>query len=180
MTGAPWEDPSGFRDIGPPEVDGISPLKIKDLACPTWGLGKSTATDGGVTLTIGPPWLPLIVPPMEIFSLDPIWASACTGIFSGAYGFTTFDLFDPPIALSPATWLAPPTPTPVPAPAYPTTVPKQTTPLAKTAKPASLPNPVAPPAKTGDPGGENSTPPPVAASADPIDSTALPGNSTEG
>ena len=178
MIGEPWDDPSALRDLGFEEADAISPLDVKDLACPTWGLGKSTGTDGSVTLTIGPPWLPLIVPPMEIFSLDPIWASACTGIFSGANGFTTFDLFDPPIALTPATWLTPPTPTPIPAPSYLTTVPKQTTSPAKTAKPASLPSPIVPPAKTGDPGGENSTPPPVAASADPIEPIALPGSST--
>ena len=48
-----------------------------DLACPTWGLGRSTSADGSVITTIGPPWLPLIAPPMELFSLDPTWASLC-------------------------------------------------------------------------------------------------------
>ncbi|KAL9066670.1 MAG: hypothetical protein Q9161_007429 [Pseudevernia consocians] len=174
MIGSPWYDPSGLRDIGPPEADGISPLDIKDLACPTWGLGKSTSTDGSVILTIGPPWLPLIVPPMELFSLDPAWASGCTGIFSGADAFTTFDLFDPPIALTPAAWLIPPTPTP----ANPTTVPDQTAPSANAAKPANLPNSADPPAKTRDSGSDSPTPSPNTATSDPVESTALLGVST--
>lgn len=177
MIGERWGDPSALIDIGPGEEEGISPLDIKDLACPTWGLGKSTSTDGSVILTIGPPWLPLIVPPTEIFSLYPTWASACTGIFTGANGLTTFDLFDPPIALTPTAWLVPPTPSAVAAPADPTTVLEQTASSAKAAKPASLPNPGAPPAKTKDPGGDSTTPSPVEASADPVESTALPGNS---
>lgn len=177
MIGERWGDPSALRDIGPGEEEGISPLDIKDLACPTWGLGKSTSTDGSVILTIGPPWLPLIVPPTEIFSLDPTWASACTGIFTGANGLTTFDLFDPPIALTPTAWLVPPTTSAVAAPADPTTVLEQTTSSAKAAKPASLPNPGAPPAKTRDPGGDSPTPSPVEASADPVESIALPGSS---
>ena len=178
MIGAPWEDPGRLSDFGGVEEDGISPLDVKDLACPTWGLGKSTATDGSVTITIGPPWLPLIVPPMEIFSLDPTWASACTGMFSGAYGLTTFAIFDPPIALTPSALLVPPTPTPIPAPADPTTVPQRTTPSEESAKPASLPNPVAPLTKTRDPGEENPTPSPVEASADPVEPIALPGSPT--
>ena len=178
MIGEPWEDPGHLSDFGGEEEDGISPLDVNDLACPTWGLGKSTATDGSVTVTIGPPWLPLIVPPMEIFSLDPTWESACTGMFSGAYGLTTFAIFDPPIALTPGSLLVPPTTTPIPAPADPTTVPQQTTSSEESAKPASLPNPLAPPTKTRDPGGENPTPSPVEASADPVEPIALPGSPT--
>ncbi len=178
MIGEPWQDPGYLADFGAEEDDGISPLNVKDLACPTWGLGKSTSTDGSVILTIGSPWLPLIVPPTEMFSLDPTWASICTGIFSRAYGLTTFDLFDPPIALTPTAWLIPPTPAPVPAPADPTTVPEQTTPSAKAAKPASLPNPADPPAKTRDPGIDDPTPSPNIAPADPVESVVLPSSST--
>lgn len=177
MIGERWADPAAeIGEFGAVEGDGISPLDVKDLACPTWGLGKSLSA-GTTVLTIGSPWLPLIVPPTEIFSLDPTWASACTGIFTGANGFTTFDLFDPPIALTPKAWLVPPTSSPVAAPADPTTVLKQTASSAKAAKPASLPNPAAPPAKTRDPAGDSPIPSPVEASADPVESIALPGSS---
>ncbi len=117
-------------------------------------------------------WLPLIVPPVNIFSLDPTWSSVCTGIFSDNFGLTTFALFDPPIALTPAPLLLP---TP---PARPTTsVPEQATPSREAAKPASLPNDPAAPAKTGDPGKETATKPPAIASADPAGSASLPENS---
>ena len=170
-VGDVWQDPSGIEhyDSGPD----IFPLQIKDLACPTWGLGKSTSADGTVITTIGPPWLPLIIPPIAMFSLDPIWAAMCTGVASDSYGIVTLGLFDPPIALTPASLLAPvpparPTPTPVPTPADPTTIPVQATSYAEAAKPASLPNdPAAPPAKTRDPGKDSPTQSPAIASADP-------------
>ncbi len=185
MIGAPWLDPGHLSDFGAEEDDGISPLDVKDLACPTWGLGKSLSA-GTTVLTIGPPWLPLIVPPIEILSLDPTWASACTGIFSGANALSTFAIFDPPIALTPATRLVPdPTSAPVAAPANPTTMSEQTTLSAEAAKPVSLPNPAAPASKTRD-SGKDPTPLPVVASADtvepiaphggPTSSTAYPGN----
>ena len=148
MIGAPWVDPSDLRDIGPSEEEGIAPLNVKDLACPTWGLGKSLSS-GTALLTIGPPWLPLIVPPKEVLSLDPTWASACTEIFSGANGLTTFAIFDPPIALTPSAWLVDPTSAPVAAPASPTTISEQTTLSPEAAKPAPPPlNPAAPASKT--------------------------------
>ncbi len=158
-AGEIWEDPSAIPDEDDPDgfEAGIAPLHIQDLACPTFGLGRSTSADGTVITTVGPPWLPLIVPPMNIFSLDPIWAALCTGILADSWGQTAFALFDPPIALTPASLLAPtpktrPTPTPVPIPADPTTVPVRATPSAVAAKPPSLPNdPVSPPVRTGDP-----------------------------
>lgn len=160
-AGEIWEDPSAIPNPDDPDAfeDGITPLNIQDLACPTFGLGRSTSADGTVITTVGPPWLPLIVPPMNIFSLDPIWAALCTGILGDSWGQTPFALFDPPIALTPAPSLlsAPkirptPMPTPVPIPAGPITVPGRATPSAETAKPASLPNdPVSTPVRTGDP-----------------------------
>lgn len=177
MIGERWSDPAdAIGEFGAVEEDGISPLNVKDLACPTWGLGKSLSA-GTTVLTIGSPWLPLIVPPTEIFSLDPTWASACTGMFTGANGFTTFDIFDPPVALTPAAWLVPPTSSPVAAPADPTTVREPTASSIKVPKPASLPNSAAPPAKTRDPGGDSPTPSPIEVSADPVESVALPGTS---
>ena len=174
-VGEIWQDPSEIAnpDAGLAPVAGIAPLEIKDLACPTWGLGTSTSADGTVVTTIGAPWLPLIIPPTNIFALDPIWAATCTGMFSDSFAVTTFALFDPPIALTPAALLVPtprarPTPTPIPTPADPTTVPLQASPSVNAAKPAPLPNdPAAPPAKTGDPGEDSPTQGPVKPSADP-------------
>lgn len=173
-----WEDPTG--DAVVPIAEGIAQLKIKDLMCPTWGLGMSTSANGTVITTIGPPWLPLIIPPMEIFSLDSEWSSACTALYSDQIVLDTFALFDPPIALTPAPLLlpTPPTrPTPAPAPAGPTSVPEQAKPTTEAAKPASLPNDPAAPAKTGDPGKNALTQSPDIASPDPVGSADLPENS---
>ena len=158
-VGEIWEDPSAIANPDDPDalLDGIAPLEIQDLACPKFGLGRSTSADGTVITTVGPPWLPLIVPPMNIFSLDPIWAALCTGVLADSWGETAFALFDPPIALTPASLLLPtsetrPTPTPVPIAAGSTTVPERATPSVGAAKPASLPNdPVSTPVRTGDP-----------------------------
>ncbi len=52
-VGEVWEDPSGI-----PSYDiaaGIAPLDVRDLICPTWGLGTSTSADGTVITTIGSP-----------------------------------------------------------------------------------------------------------------------------
>ena len=94
----------------------IAPLTIRDLACPSWGLGKSTSSNGDVITTIGPPWLPFVVPPKEAFSLNPTWASFCTGVVDKFSDFKSFALFDPPIALAPGLGL-------VPAPAMPVVAP---------------------------------------------------------
>lgn len=154
-VGEVWHDPSGV--FNEPIENGINQLDLKDLACPTWGLGKSTAANGTVITTIGPPWLPLIVPPFDLFSLDPTWAALCTGILTDQFDLTTFALFDPPIALTPAAVLAStplvlPTRTPVPTPADPTTVPDPVKSSSTAAKPASILNdPVAAPATTEKP-----------------------------
>ena len=71
MIGKRCYDPNGLEEIGAIEGDGISPLDGKDLASPTWGLGASTSTNSSKIPTIGPPWLSLIVPPIEMFFLDP-------------------------------------------------------------------------------------------------------------
>ena len=177
MVGEVWEDPGHLSDFGGEDGDGISPLDVKDLACPTWGLGKTTAADGTVTLTIGPPWLPLIVPPQEMFTLDPTWASACTGIFTGAYELTTFALFDPPIALTPTPLLLP-TPIASPTPTDPTKVSERPSNSAVAARPASLPNDPAIPATTGNPERESPKPSPATGfgDADPGPPASKPGS----
>lgn len=117
---------------------------MKDLACPTWGLGRS---NGNVVTTIELPWLPLTGPPTEAFYLDPTWASLCTRINNDVYILTTFAIFDPPSAFTPASVLVPaplvavvaPTVTPAPNRADSTIVPdKQGAPLTEVTKPVPL------------------------------------------
>ena len=55
-------------------------LNVADLECPTFGLGPGTDTDGKPCRTTGPRYLPLIVPPPQVLSLDPEWLKACTGL----------------------------------------------------------------------------------------------------
>ena len=156
-----WQDPAG--DYWAPIL--LAPLAIKDLACPTWGLRISTSTDGTVITTIGPLWLPLIILPMQAFSLDPTWAVVCTGILTDPSTLSTFGLSDPPIALTPGLGLVPQPISSVVAPmslpaanvADPTMV--QDSPLAPSAlvaKPASWPaDPAGSSARTGDPVGDS-------------------------
>lgn len=116
---------------------------------------------------------------MNIFTLDPIWSSLCTGIFSDSFGLIIFALFDPPIALTAAPLLLPTPfarPTPASATADPTSVSKQTKPSTEAAKPASLPNDPVAPAKTGDPGKNTPAQSPGIGSADPAGSANLPEN----
>ena len=80
-------------------------LNVADLECPTFGLGPGTGKDGKPCRTIGPPYLPLIVPPPQVLSLDPGWLKACTGLLSYAVGLSSFAIYDPPIALQPASGL---------------------------------------------------------------------------
>ena len=94
--------PEGF-------VGEAKPLKIADLQCPTFGLGTGTSADGVVYTTVGPPWLPIIIPPREVFTLDPTWEKVCTELAS-YYVFESFAIFDPPYALSPESYLVAPSP----------------------------------------------------------------------
>ena len=159
-VGDVWQDPI---------TDGTSiisaPFVINDLACPTWDLETNTSADGTGITTIGPPWLPLIIPPIQIFSLNPTWASICTAILTDQLALVTFALFDPPIALTPGLGLVP---QPVPSVVAPTSLPASNVADATTvqdtaaassiavAKPASSPaDPAGSPARTGDPVGNS-------------------------
>ena len=160
-VGDVWQDP--IQDPNSPIFS--APLAIRDLACPTWGLGRNTNANGTVITTIGPPWLPLIIPPIQAFTLDPTWASICTGILTDPFELTTFALFDPPIVLTPGLGLVPqpvasvvaPTSLPALNVADPTTLQDKTlAPSTSVAKPASSPaNPAGSPARTGDPVGNS-------------------------
>ena len=90
-------------------VGQAEPLKIADLQCPTFGLGIGTSADGSVYTTVGPPWHPIIIPPREVFTLDPTWESVCTELAS-YYVFESFAIFDPPYALAPESYLVAPSP----------------------------------------------------------------------
>lgn len=69
-------------------------LNVAELECPTAGVG-STLVNSNTYTTIGPPWLPYIVPPLEISTLQPIWSSQCVGRFPNEI----IGVFDPPRAL---------------------------------------------------------------------------------
>ena len=98
--GSTYTDPN--VDDGPDGFVGrAEPLKVADLQCPTFGLGVGTSADGSVYTTVGPPWLPIIIPPPEVFTHDPVWESICTDLAS-YYVFYSFAILDPPIALTPA------------------------------------------------------------------------------
>lgn len=90
-------------------VGHAKPLNIADLQCPTFGLGIETSADGSLHTTVGPPWLPVIIPPPEVFTLDPMWSSLCTDLAS-YYVFESFAIFDPPFALAPESYLVAPSP----------------------------------------------------------------------
>ena len=129
-------------------------LLLKDLACPTWGMGFITSADGSLVATVGSPYLPLIVPPAQAFTLDPTWSAMCTGLMTDLFEGGTFMIFDPPTALTPASnMVAAPKSTPAMTKASPTTAPEsQPTASAVPVKPAPPPtNHEAPPAETGDP-----------------------------
>ena len=100
-VGQEWNDPQGF--IGPIFIGSAAPLKIPELECPTFGVGKATDldTEGKARTTVGPPWLPLIIPPNEALALDPEWSRLCPGILSYSLGMKSFAIFDPPRALVP-------------------------------------------------------------------------------
>ena len=121
-----WTDWSSVVAVG--DIGYHFPLEVKDLECPTWGLGRSTLVNGAVTTTIGPPFLPLIKPMMQAFTLDPSWSAACTGLLTDAFAGLAFEIFDPPMALTPGVALVPapnqnPATTPHPSDAGPITTP---------------------------------------------------------
>lgn len=93
----------------------VKPLDLADLACPTFGVGKSTAPDGTVETTFGAPYLPIIVPPKQLTTLDSLWQKSCTEILSVGEFLKSFAIVDPPRILQPAAALGPASPADVPA-----------------------------------------------------------------
>lgn len=113
--GAEYKDPNG-QFLGWPFIGDKKPLDIRDLACPTFGLGRATGADGSVTTTYGPPYLPIIIPPLQILTLDPSWQKSCgSSILHNAPGLKSYGIIDPPRILTPADALGPAAPATVPA-----------------------------------------------------------------
>ena len=181
--GEGWQDWSTVAAVGDPGM--LYPLDVKDLACPTWGLGRSTEADGTVVTTIGPPFLPLIGPMMQAFALDPIWSALCTGMLTGPFAEITFEIFDPPSALTPAMAMVPasdrnPATAPHPSDAGPTTTPDPQVPgPTGIASPASSPV-LAPalPTNSGDPTDNSVGVPPSPSLPEPSKSPDPPSDGT--
>ena len=132
---------------------------------------------GTVFPTVGPPFLPLIIPPAQAFTLDPTWSALYTALMNDVFESGTFWIFDPPTVLTPASnMMAPPRSTPAVAQASPTTAPEsQPTASAVPVQPASPPaDHEAPPAETGDPvvGSRASSNSPASVKPSPIVSDA--------
>ncbi len=103
-------------------------LDLADLACPTFGVGKSTGHDGTMTLTYGAPFLPIIIPPKQLTTLDPVWQKSCTDILSTGEFLISFAIVDPPRILKPAAVMGPTSPAKVPAIETPVLQPLRTKP----------------------------------------------------
>lgn len=103
--GANWFDANGV--IGGMFLGTAKPWNFAATTSPTWGVGLRTRDNGGVYYTIGSPFLPLIIPPPQLLSLDPEWISYCTGSMSYSPGLTSLALLDPPEILTPVTALTP-------------------------------------------------------------------------
>ena len=175
---------SDFNEMSVGLLGVMNPLVIKDLACPTWGVGMSTSADGTLVPTVGSPFLPLIIPPTEAFTLDPTWSAICTRIMNDPLQSGTFMIFDPPTVLTPASnMVAPPRYTPAVAQASPTTAPEsQPTASAILGKPASPPtNHGGPPVETEDPvvGSKASSTGPATAEPSPLISDPSPGGPSD-
>lgn len=131
--GSKWYDANGV--IGGVFVGTVKPWNFAAATSPTWGVGIRTSDNGDVYYTIGPPFLPLIVPPPQLLSLDPEWRSYCTGFLSNSPGLASFAVLDPPEILTPVAAL---TPAEVPAEETPIlAVPARITPAAQLVKPTS-------------------------------------------
>lgn len=102
------------------------PLKVADLACPTWGIagtsglwiyGHKGKEDTTVFVTtIGSPFHPIIIPPSNLLSFDTAWGKCSSfpdavqlGKADGTGGNLRFEIFDPPRVLTPVAALVPTT-----------------------------------------------------------------------
>ena len=110
---------ASFDNWARPDVKSYTkPLKVADLACPTWGLKDSHDKDPYRYTTVGAPFNPIIVPPSQLISLDSEWLQ-CTsypgvvwvGGDKGICQSLRNEIFDPPRQLTPVAALLPATET---------------------------------------------------------------------
>ena len=160
-VGGEYRDPSHNLGVN---LGIFKALNVADLECPTFGLGLATGTDGTVRTTVGPPYLPIIIPPPQALTLDPDWQKQCTGYQSaleGDPGFS-FAIFDPPHALTAAGALIPSDPGGGNSPPDVSAIPTKSTPAAPdpTLEPPQVPTLDAPkPTSPGNAGSGGSDPP---------------------
>ena len=91
-----------------------NPVRVEDLQCPTWGLQDRpiNKTYPYTTLTVGPPFNPIIVPPPQLRKMDSDWAKCRNFGHVGRYGQMIYGFYDPPRMLQAAPVMAPvPSPT---------------------------------------------------------------------
>ena len=107
--GSVFENPLGeiYHGMFLRGVPSPKPLKIRDLQCPTFGVGTSTDPQGEILTTVGPPWLPVISPPPEILTLNPEWNRICMGNLTFNTNMQSLAIFDPPRVLVPGEGLVP-------------------------------------------------------------------------
>ena len=156
-VGEEYQDPNGI--LGNQFLGHKKPLNIAELECPTFGVGLATSADGRVYRTYGPPYLPIIIPPRQIFSLDPMWEKYCIDFVSYSPGLRSFAIFDPPRILTPVAALLPPSTS---APAI--------VPASRTPDPVLTREPQAKPARTTLPSIPKATVVPVAPGVPPSES----------
>lgn len=126
-----YQEEEKWFDHGVMGIPGtIKPLDLADLACPTFGVGKSTAPDGTIETTYGAPYLPIIIPPKQLTTLDPVWHKSCTEVLSVGEFLKSFAIVDPPRILQPAAALGPTSPAKLPAIKTPVLQPVTTKPNA--------------------------------------------------
>lgn len=171
-VGQKYSDPNGV--IGGQFLGFKKPLDIAELECPTFGVGLATSANGRVYRTYGPPYLPIIIPPLQILSLDPAWEKYCRGYVSYSPGLLSFAIFDPPRILDPVAALLPPSPS-APAIASATRTPDPVLPKESHIQPARKTSPsipmatIAPVAAGLPPPGSKPSLPVIAGESSPVD-----------
>ena len=126
------------------------PLLTADLDCPTFGVGTSLSPPphGYTITTFGPPYLPMVVPPIEFLTDRPEWMELCSGKLWEPF-LQPFGVLDPPFVHEVAAQLAPDDKDPKPASAAADQAPitaagSADAPNSSVAAPASSPQPNVP------------------------------------
>lgn len=81
------------------EVSSSRSLTIADLECPSLGVHEYQSGELGRAMSVGSPWLPLLVAPSQILSMRPEWLETCRGLRTDGLP-RGIGLIDPPRALT--------------------------------------------------------------------------------